>query len=77
MTQEVYVHTTPGQYSAIGNKYRQENIVEKLSLNKIEPLRVELETFLDCCLTGDDFPVTLEQAADNIRICDRIEMLLA
>jgi hypothetical protein len=53
--------------------YVQENIVEKVAIGKVEPLRVELHAFLDCCLMGLDFPVTLGQGAENVEMSENIE----
>jgi predicted dehydrogenase len=76
MSQEIYIHKKPDQYSLSNNKYMQENIVEKVALNKIEPLRVELTKFLDCCLTGEEFPISLKEATTNLEICNKIEELV-
>jgi predicted dehydrogenase len=75
--QEVYVHRTPKKYEILENKtYQQENVVDKVELGKIEPLRVELETFIDCVLTGSEFPVTLEEATENVEVCGVIKKLI-
>jgi predicted dehydrogenase len=73
MTQEVYVYRKPGKYGIENERYMQENIIEKVLLNKVEPLKVELKTFLDCVKGGKDFPVTPEQALRNLKICEEIE----
>ena len=35
-------------YQIEAERYVQENIIEKVMLNKVEPLKRELETFIDC-----------------------------
>ncbi|MDN7025426.1 Gfo/Idh/MocA family oxidoreductase [Methanoculleus sp. FWC-SCC1] len=72
MTQEVYVHRKPGQYASENERYVQENIIEKVLVNKVEPLKVELATFLDCAKQNKPFPITPDQAATNLAICEEI-----
>jgi len=73
MTQEVYIYRKPGKYGVENERYLQENIIEKVLVNKVEPLKVELKTFLDCVRTGKSFPVTPQQALKNLQICERIK----
>lgn len=73
-TQDIYVHRQPSRYELLdGVSYKQENVVDKIELGKQEPLRLELVTFLESVLTGEEFPVTLKQAAMNVYICERIK----
>lgn len=72
MNQEVFIHRKPDQYKLENERYVQENIIEKVLVNKVEPLKVELSTFLHCIDAGQAFPVTPEQATENLRICERI-----
>ena len=48
MSQEVTIHRKPGQYQIEAQRYVQENIIEKVMVGKVEPLKRELETFIDC-----------------------------
>jgi predicted dehydrogenase len=73
MAQEVYVYKKPAKYGLENERYMQENIIEKVLVNKVEPLKVELKTFLDCVKTGKSFPVTPEEALKNLIICDEIK----
>lgn len=73
MTQEVYIHRKPEKYREENARYTQENIIEKLMLSKVEPLREELKTFLECVKKGEQFPVTLEQGVLNLKIAEKIE----
>ena len=73
MLQEVYVYRKPEKYGFKDDRYAQENIIEKVLLNKVEPLYVELETFVDCVKHHQAFPVTPEQAVNNLRICEEVE----
>lgn len=68
MAQEVYVHRKPGQYAADSDRYVQENIIEKVLVNRVEPLRVELAAFLAAAAGGPAFPVTAAEAVENLRI---------
>ena len=68
MAQEVYVHRKPGQYAANSDRYVQENIIEKVLVNRVEPLRVEIAAFLAAAAGGPAFPVTPAEAVENLRI---------
>lgn len=72
MTQEIYVHKKPEQYSVDSERYIQENIVEKVQVAKKEPLRSELVQFLDAVRKGCEFPVTPQQGVENLKICEQI-----
>ncbi len=77
MTQEVYVYKKPGAYGQENGLYRQENIIEKLLVNKVEPLKIELSTFVRAARDGNPFPVTPEQGLANVRVCEAISRGLA
>jgi predicted dehydrogenase len=68
MSQEVFVHRKPGRYTAEAERYVQENIIEKVLVNRVEPLRVELTTFLGAVAGGPPFPVTPSEGIENLRI---------
>ncbi|HUK92800.1 MAG TPA: Gfo/Idh/MocA family oxidoreductase [Methanomicrobiales archaeon] len=72
MTQEIYVHRKPDQYSLVNDRYVQENIIEKVMVNKLEPLKVELSAFLSCATQGKPFPITPAEAVENLEICEEI-----
>jgi predicted dehydrogenase len=72
MTQEVYVYWKPENYQIEAERYIQENIIEKVMVGKVEPLKTELATFLECARSGRPFPITPEQALRNVRICESI-----
>ncbi len=72
MNQEIYIHRKPGQYSSENERYVQENIIEKVLVNKVEPLKVELATFLNCVKRGRAFPITPSEALTNLEICEEI-----
>ncbi|SNQ61105.1 Gfo/Idh/MocA family protein [Candidatus Methanoperedens nitratireducens] len=74
MTQEIYTYWKPEKYGIDREKYTQENIIEKVLVNKVEPLKVELRAFVDCVKNNTEFPVTPEQALNNLRICEQIKM---
>lgn len=73
MTQEIYTYWKPETYGIERDKYTQENIIEKILVNKVEPLKVELRTFVDCVKKHTEFPITVEQALNNLRICEQIK----
>jgi len=71
MNQELYIYKKPEKYEVENTRYAQENIIEKVQVNKVEPLKVELKTFIDCAKAGRQFPITLEQAILNLKIAER------
>jgi len=73
MTQEVYVYRKPCHYDQTDGLYRQENIIEKLLVNKVEPLKTELQTFVRCAREGKPFPVTPEQGLLNLQVCETVK----
>ena len=72
MTQEIYIYRKAGVYKSEGMHYVQENVVEKVMVPKVEPLKVELQTFLQCAEKKTQFPISLEQGVENLRICEKI-----
>lgn len=72
MTKEVYIYRKPGKYLKEDERYVQENVVEKVMVPQVEPLKLELQTFVNCAKEKTQFPITLEQATDNLRICEEI-----
>jgi predicted dehydrogenase len=77
MSQEVTIYRKPGQYQFEAERYVQENIIEKVMVNKLEPLKRELSTFIECVEHGRPFPITPEQAIQNLRLCEEIQAGLA
>ncbi len=72
MTQEIYVYRKPGKYAIEADRYSQENIIEKVLVNKLEPLRQELFAFVEAVRTKATFPITLEQGLKNLEYCEKI-----
>jgi predicted dehydrogenase len=72
MNQEIAVYRKPGQYNIENDRYVQENIIEKVLVNKQEPLKRELSVFLECAKAKTPFPITPEQALHNLRISEEI-----
>ena len=73
MNQDIYVYRKPGKYQVEDERYVQENIIEKVLVNKVEPLKEELKTFVDCVNSGREFPITPSEALNNLRICEEIQ----
>ena len=74
MTQEVTIHRKPGQYHVEAERYVQENIIEKVMVNTVEPLKRELEAFIDCVDRNQPFLIPPEQAILNLEFCEKISM---
>jgi predicted dehydrogenase len=72
MNQEIYIHHKPGRFSLENERYTQDSFIEKVLVNKSEPLKRELSTFLDCVRSGKKFPVTPEQGLFNLQVCEKI-----
>ena len=72
MSQEVTIYRKPGQYKIEADRYVQENIIEKVMVGKVEPLKRELETFIDCVAGHRPFPITPEQAIRNLEFCEKV-----
>lgn len=72
MTQEVFTYYKPEKYGSENERYVQENIIEKVMVNKLEPLKVELSTFLECARKKTPFPVTMEQGVENLVLCEKV-----
>jgi predicted dehydrogenase len=73
MTQEIHVYRKPELYGVVEQRYVQDNIIEKVMVGKVEPLKTELSTFIDCVKKGNPFPVTPEQGLSNVRVCEEIK----
>ena len=73
MTQEVYVYRKPERYHVEEQRYVQDNIIEKVMVGKVEPLKTELNTFIDCVKKDNPFTVTPEQGLANVRVCESIK----
>ncbi|MDD1696326.1 MAG: Gfo/Idh/MocA family oxidoreductase [Methanoregula sp.] len=72
MSQEIVVYRKPGQYNIENNRYVQENIIEKVLVNKQEPLKRELITFLDCVVEKKPFPITPAQALFDLQVSEQV-----
>ncbi|WOF16336.1 Gfo/Idh/MocA family oxidoreductase [Methanoplanus sp. FWC-SCC4] len=73
MTQEIFIHRKPEKYSHERSRYVQENIIEKVMVNKVEPLKMELCSFIDCVGNNTDFEIPAEQAILDLKICEEIK----
>lgn len=72
MNQEVYIYRKPAKYEVENARYSQENIIEKVQVNKVEPLKEELKTFIDSVKTGKPFPITPREALLNLLIAEQV-----
>lgn len=72
MSQEVTVYRRPGAYESVNERYVQENVIEKVLVNRVEPLHLELSTFVDCVRDGRPFPCTIGEGTANLEVCERI-----
>ncbi|MDF0591414.1 Gfo/Idh/MocA family oxidoreductase [Candidatus Methanocrinis natronophilus] len=72
MNQEVYIYRKPAKYEVENARYSQENIIEKVQVNKVEPLKEELKTFINSVKTGTPFPITPKEALLNLMIAEQV-----
>jgi len=73
MAQEIFIHRKPKRYGVENLRYMQDNIIEKVLVNKVEPLKVELSTFINCVRENRPFPITPQEALKNLEICEEIK----
>lgn len=76
MKQEITIYQKPGKYQIEGNRYIQENVIENVTINKVEPLKVEISTFISCVKKFIPFPITFDQSINNLKFCEQISRLL-
>ena len=72
MSQEVTIYRRPETYESVNERYVQENVIEKVLVNRVEPLNRELQIFVNCVRDGRPFPITRQEATTNLEICERI-----
>ena len=72
MSQEVTIYRRPETYESANERYVQENVIEKVLVNRIEPLNRELQIFIECVREGRPFPISQWEATMNLEICERI-----
>ncbi len=72
MSQEVYIYRKPQRREARNANYMQENLVEKVMVSKVEPLRLELSSFFNAAKGRKDFEVTVQGATRALEIADQI-----
>jgi len=72
MSQEIVIYSKPDRFKLVDGRYSQENVVEKVIVNKVEPLKEELKTFIDCINNNIPFPVSIDDAINNMLICEEI-----
>lgn len=75
-SQEMYIYRTASRNEAVNAKYIQENVVEKVSIARVEPLAVELQSFLDAAKGKKKFEVSVDDAVRALMVCDEISGLL-
>jgi len=73
LTSELLIIRPPGKFSFGSGEYRQENVVEKIIVPKDEPLKNELSEFVRCVREGDEFPVSISEAVENMEIAEWIK----
>ncbi len=76
MTQEVIIYRKPGQYHVEAARYVQENIIEKVMVNTVEPLKRELEIFIDCVDRNQPFLIPPDQAIRNLEFCEKVSSVM-
>ena len=71
INQEITINRKP-TFNLTNQKFTQENLIEKVLVNKKEPLVEELKTFINCVKTHTQFPVTLKDGIRNLKLCEDI-----
>ena len=71
---QIHRHSLPEYYEDDGDlRYRHESIIERPTIEKGEPLRAELEAFVNAVREGSEPPVSGEDGLTALRIARRIE----
>jgi predicted dehydrogenase len=71
---QIHRHSVPEYYESGGDlRYRHESIIERPTIENGEPLRAELEAFVDAATTGSRPPVTGEDALAALDVARRID----
>ncbi|WP_336003455.1 Gfo/Idh/MocA family oxidoreductase [Halorientalis halophila] len=71
---QIHRHSVPEYYESDGDlRYRHESIIERPTIENGEPLRAELEAFVDAATTGSRPPVSGEDALAALDVARRIE----
>jgi len=72
LSKNILIHRrTFGEYplhNQLGGKYRQESIVERIHVPHYEPLRMELEHFIDCVSKGNPPQVSAGDGLNALRL---------
>lgn len=75
-TVEIHRQSLPEYVEADGDiRYRHESVVEHPTVENGEPLRAEIEAFIQAVRTDSEPPVTGDDALDVMRVINRIESL--
>ncbi|MDD5022721.1 MAG: Gfo/Idh/MocA family oxidoreductase [Candidatus ainarchaeum sp.] len=72
MSQEIYIYRKPEKNIIQNADYRQENLIEKVMVSKVEPLRLELSNFINSIKNKEKFPISLEDAVNALEIAELI-----
>jgi len=71
---QIHRHSVPEYYESDGDlRYRHESIIERPTIENGEPLRAELEAFVDAATSGSRPPVTGEDALAALDVARRID----
>jgi len=75
-TVEIHRHSAPAYVESNGDvRYRHESVIERPTVENGEPLRAELESFLEAARTGRDPLVTAEDGLRALELASKIESL--
>ena len=73
--QEIFVHrqsSSEHQMSKGALRYKQESLVERIFVHKDNPLKLELEHFIDCATNGSPRKVAVETEVNSLKIALQI-----
>jgi len=76
ITQEVHVYKGVEKKDHTNTSYAQETLVEKLAVQKVEPLKLELSSFLESIKNKKPFEVSLEDAVNALEVADKIRSMV-
>ncbi|VVC03403.1 UDP-N-acetylglucosamine 3-dehydrogenase [Candidatus Bilamarchaeum dharawalense] len=73
MAQEIYVYKKDHGGKLEDTKYSQESTIDKVLVNKVEPLREELKMFLNCVKNSKPFPISTGDGLRALEIATEIQ----
>ncbi len=69
--QDIHIHRQASSFTSLNQKeirYRQESFIERLFIHRGNPLKLELQHFIDCAVNGADRVVAVEDELRSLEV---------